>query len=91
MKFIWTINQEVDSKTAYNHLRETETPMSRASVINFLNKMANKGFLQYSETTTKGGYKGLYRPSVVVPDEKSFKRVLAKRIIYMAQKELSRE
>jgi hypothetical protein len=59
--------------------------MSRAAVINFFNMMAEKGFLAYREVTAKGGRKRLYRTSPEAPDEGSFRRVLADRIIDKAR------
>jgi len=50
MRWIWSLNGEVDSRMSYAHLQESETPMSRASSINFLNTMAVEGFLIYVQT-----------------------------------------
>ena len=88
MRRIWETGGETDSRRAHAHLRGTETPMSRATVINFLNKMSEEGFLTYRETTTKGGHKRLYRPGPDAPDEEGFRRALAKRLIDKAQTEL---
>ncbi|MHA1227856.1 MAG: BlaI/MecI/CopY family transcriptional regulator, partial [Candidatus Hodarchaeales archaeon] len=63
MRIVWKTEDEVDSRTAYNSLRESGTPMSRASVISFLNRMVGEGFLEYREATGKGGHKRLYRPT----------------------------
>jgi hypothetical protein len=54
--------------------------MSRASAINFLDKMTEEGLLDYREATTKGGWKRIYRPSRVAPDEEGFRKALAARI-----------
>jgi predicted transcriptional regulator len=37
--------------------------ISRASIINSLNRMAKSGLLNYKETTGKGGHRGLYAAS----------------------------
>ena len=90
MRCIWRADGEVDSRAAYIHLRGSSKPMSRAAAINFLNMMAEEGFLEYREVTAKGGRKRLYRPSPEAPDEETFGRALAGRIIDKARTELAR-
>jgi hypothetical protein len=80
MKLIWSNGGEIDSRTAHSRLRNTTTPVSRASTINFLDRMVGEGFLDYREATAKGGWKRIYRPSRVAPDEGGFRRALAARI-----------
>ena len=89
MRWIWRIDGEVDSRAAHIHLRGSSTPMSRATAINFLNMMADEGFLEYREATAKGGRKRLYRTSPEAPDEETFRRVLAYRCIDKARTELA--
>jgi len=88
MRWIWSVHREVDSRAAYIHIQGSETPMSRASSINFLNTMAEEGFLIYREVTTKGGWKRVYRPSSIALDEETFSRTIAERIIDKARREL---
>jgi len=88
MRLIWDNGGEVDSRTAHNRLRNTTTPVSRASTINFLDKMTEEGLLDYREATTKGGWKRIYRPSRVAPDEEGFRRALAGRIFDRVRTEL---
>ena len=88
MRWIWGVG-EVDSRMAHAHLQESETPMSRASSINFLNMMAGEGFLVYREVTTKGGWKRIYRPSPSAPDEEAFRMVLTDRLIDKIETELA--
>jgi len=90
MMWIWSLNGEVDSRMAHAHLQASETPMSRATAINFLNVMAEQGFLAYREVTTKGGWKRLYWPSEIAPDEGAFRRIMAERIVDKARKELAK-
>jgi len=90
MRWIWRVG-EVDNRMAHAHLQESETPTSRASSINFLNGMAEEGFLTYRDTTTKGGVKRLYAPSKIALDEEAFRKVLADRIFDNARKELMDE
>jgi len=65
------------------------TSMSRASVISFLNRMTREGFLEHREVTDKGGHKRLYRPSPTAPDEGSFRRALAERIMRKVLEEIA--
>jgi hypothetical protein len=88
MRLIWGTGGEIDSRTAHNRLRNSTTPVSRASTINFLDRMAGEGFLDYRETTTKGGWKRVYRPSRVAPDEGGFRKALAARIENRVKMEL---
>ena len=88
MRWIWSVHREVDSRAAYTHIQGSETPMSRASAINFLNTMAEEGFLIYREVTTKGGWKRLYKPSKIASDEETFRRTITERIVDKARREL---
>jgi len=89
MRWIWSVDGEVDSRAAYIRLRGSSTPMSRATAINFLNMMADEGFLEYREATAKGGRKRLYRPSPEAQDEEAFRRALADRLVDKARMELA--
>jgi hypothetical protein len=91
MRWIWGVDGEVDSRAAHVYLLGSSSPMSRAAVINFLNMMAEEGFLGYREITTKGGRKRLYRPSPEAQDEEAFRRALADRIIDKARTKLARD
>ena len=88
MRWIWSVHREVDSRAAYIHIQGSETPMSRASSINFLNTMAEEGFLDHRKVTAKGGWKRVYRPSSIALDEETFSRTIAERIIEKARREL---
>ncbi len=88
MRHIWK-KGETDSRTAHNHLQTTPHPMSHATTINFLNKMAHEGYLTHTETTTKGGWKRIYRPSPTAPDEDAFRRVLAKIVMGRVLEEIA--
>lgn len=89
MRWIWGVDGEVDSRAAYIRLQGSSTPMSRATVINFLGAMVEEGFLMRREATTKGGRKRIYRPSPSALDEETFRRVLADRFIDKARTELA--
>jgi predicted transcriptional regulator len=49
-----------------------EGSISRASIINSLNRMVELGILNYSEVTGKGGHRGLYSPTMQESKLKEF-------------------
>lgn len=65
----------VETREIYNHVAgELGINISRASVIHFLNDMAEESFLEKAFKTGKGGIRGVYRMKV---DRKGFEgRVL---------------
>jgi len=89
MRALWEAEDEVGSREAHRHLKKAKTPMSRASVISFLNRMVEEGFLEYREATGKGGHKRLYRPSEKAQDEESFRRTMAERIMRKVLEEMA--
>ena len=52
--------------------------ISRASIINFLNKMVDEDVLSYTEITGKGGHRRIYSS---IHDEAGFKQYVAKNVI----------
>jgi len=55
-----------------------KSTVSRASIINFLNKMVDEGALGYTETAGKGGHRRIYSSKY---DEAGSKRYMAKKDI----------
>ena len=93
MKVLWETGEKgAISKTIWVRVNEIlikkEESISRASIINFLNKMADKGILTLTEEPGKGGYHRVYFPAF---DEKSFKELIAKHIIEKLLKEFTVE
>ncbi len=91
MRFLWGAGEEIDSRTAYEYLRKSGAPMSRASIIMFLNTMAEEGFIEYRDISSKGGWKRLYRPSQATPEEGSFRKRIIDMILEKVVNELSVE
>ena len=52
--------------------------ISRASIINFLERIASTGVLQRREITGKGGYRGIYSQAM---NESEFRAFIAKTMI----------
>ena len=63
MRYLWNTGKPQPSRTVYEHLQTAgvKGAKSRASVINFMNRMVDEGFLNYKEKTGKGGYHRVYR------------------------------
>jgi len=83
MRFLWEKGEEgVNTGKAWLHVNkiliEEEKSISRASIINFLKGMNEKGVLNYREKAAKGGYHRVYTP---VFDETGFKEHIARQII----------
>ena len=63
--------------------------MSRASIINFLNRMVKEGLLGYGEVSDKGGMKGRYTALPNVSDsESALKFTLRQRLMESLREEL---
>ena len=62
--------------------------MSWVSAINFNEDGAEEDLLERREVASKGGWKRLYGPSRVAPDEEGFMRALADRIVDRVRTEL---
>ena len=71
LEHIWDINRErrtgIESSQAHEFLRQTgdiKLMRSRASVINFLNKMVEEGVLSFEEREKRGGPYKVYFPEM---------------------------
>lgn len=78
MQLLWskdyTKDDPLSSRDVYLSINETmprsrynRDAISRASVINFLNRMVDEGVLDYTEKTGKGGHRRLYSPAMTEP------------------------
>jgi len=71
----------IDSRTAYGIIQASDYPMSRASVINFLNDLEKEGLVRSVEESCKGGHKKIYFPQVT---REGLKNYLLNRILTKA-------
>ncbi len=82
LKYVWRRGRRgANSREVWNHVRRTlgeGESISRASVINFLNSMVEKGVLDYREATGKGGYHKVYFPRKT---EGEFRRQVVKAVL----------
>ena len=80
LEYSWSIQPSgANCKEVLSHLQQTMgEPISRASIINFLNSMVDEGAVEYTEITGKGGHRRIYSAKY---DEAGSKRYMAKKII----------
>jgi len=93
MEFLWEKGEKGGStREAWLHINKILIPkektISRASIIQFMRKMEEKGILKYWERTGKGGYHRIYAPLL---DEAKFKELIAKRVIEKLLEEFEEE
>jgi hypothetical protein len=75
----------VGSREVYESLLKSSTPISRASVINFLAEMAAQGLLKVKDSTGKGGHRSLYTWNI---PEAVFSREIGLRVIRSVRTQL---
>ena len=91
MRLVWKKGEEgMVSREVWSHVNnnlEGKT-ISRASIINFLNRMVDEGVLDFDERTGKGGYHRVYRSKL---SETEFKKLLAKTVISSLLRDFPKE
>jgi len=90
LRYLWSIPPEgANSRTVHQNVNKTlKGSISRASVINYLNAMADEECLNYTENTGKGGHHRVYAMAYT---EDEFKRRVTEIIITKLLKEYSQE
>lgn len=91
----WPTNS-MTSREAYNFLAERDVragnrgrgPVSRASVINFLNGLVDQGFVSYTEKTAKGGHYRIYK---VAMTREEFAHEIMRRFVDKLKEAFPRE
>jgi len=88
LRMVWDNSETgATSREVYLHVNEAlegVKTVSRASIINFLNRMCDEGVLTYEEETCKGGMRRKYSPGL---DEEGFKRHIAKTVLESLMKD----
>lgn len=72
LRFVWDSDEGVTSRKVWiyvNDVLKGERTVSRASIINFLNRMVEEDVLNSREESGKGGYHAIYTPKM---DETEF-------------------
>ena len=90
LRFLWNIYPEgANSRVVHENVNESlHGSISRASVINYLNRMVDEALLTYTETTGKGGHQRVYTMKY---GETEFKQHIAGLIITKLLKEYPQE
>jgi hypothetical protein len=76
LRYLWGLGRDASSREVWVAVNASmgKDSISRASIINSLNRMVQLGVLNYSEITGKGGHRGLYSPKM---DEKQLREFIA--------------
>ncbi len=72
LRVVWASEERIDSRTTWQQVRENGYPVSRATVINFLRRMAREKILVEVIERASGGDKGWYTPHPNYPNELQF-------------------
>jgi predicted transcriptional regulator len=92
LRYIWTQGEEgASTGKTWNAVNEALGPdksISRASVIFFLERMANQGVLVYRTATGKGGRRRIYFP---IMDERGYKKHLLKTVVESMMRDFPEE
>ncbi|MGD0805689.1 MAG: BlaI/MecI/CopY family transcriptional regulator [Candidatus Bathyarchaeia archaeon] len=86
LKYLWGKGAENASSREVNDHVKGKTQISRASVINSLNRMVEDGIMKYTEVSGKGGYRRLYTP---VFDEAQMKKHIAEELVQSIKSNLT--
>jgi hypothetical protein len=80
IRYLWRVNVGgAGSKDVWVNVNDVLSgSISRASIINFLNKMVDIDLLDYHETTGKGGHRRIYHHKY---DESEFKEEIVTRFL----------
>jgi predicted transcriptional regulator len=80
LRVIWESSEGLGSKQVWDRINQRlkDKTISRASVINFLEDMREKGVLRGDDKTGKGGHRWIYHPAM---NEAGFKKYIAETIL----------
>ena len=82
---------EANSRQAWGYVNRygAPDPKSRASVINYLQAMAEEGLIAFREQSGKGGYHKVYCPSLGYPTLGALGREMVERLLDKVSREFS--
>jgi len=82
LRYLWRLDGEgASSRDVWVNVNKDlmgKSTISRASIINFLNRIVDEGALNYTEITGKGGHRRIYSARY---DEEGFKQYVATKVI----------
>ena len=90
LRYLWTVQPEgANSREVWTNVNHRiQGSISRASIINHLNHMADEELLTYTEATGKGGHQKIYAMKYTKPE---FKQHVAALIIKKLIREYPQE
>ena len=92
LRYIWYMGDKGAGsfKTWENVRRELgdDKSISRASVINFLNRMVDEGVLGFRDATGKGGHRRIYSP---ILDESGYRKYVVRTLLDSVSEDFPKE
>ncbi len=92
LRYIWKVGDEgAGSGKTWIHVNEElgeGKSISRASIINYLNRMVDEGVLGFRDATGKGGHHRIY---ITKLDESGYKKYIVKTLLDSVAKDYPKE
>jgi predicted transcriptional regulator len=92
LRYIWKVGDEgAGSKKAWEHVNRElgeGKSISRASIINYLNRMVDEGVLGFRDATGKGGHHRIY---ITKLDESGYKKYIVRTLLESVMKDYPKE
>jgi len=92
LRHIWSIGEEgAGSGKTWEHVNkelDEGKSISRASIINFLNRMVNGGVLGFRDATGKGGHHRIY---ITKLDERGYEKYIVRTLLESVAKDYPKE
>ncbi len=92
LRYIWSVGDEgAGSGKTWEHVNEEldkGKSISRASIINYLNRMVDGGVLGFRDATGKGGHHRIY---ITKLDERGYEKYLVRTILESVAKDYPKE
>ena len=92
LRYIWYVGDKgagsFQTWEQVNRELGEDRSISRASVINFLNRMVDEGVLGFRDATGKGGHRRIYRPKL---DESGYRRYVVRRLLDSVSEDFPKE
>jgi predicted transcriptional regulator len=88
LKYIWSLGDEgAGSRKAWEHVNRElgeGKSISRASIINYLNRIVDEGVLGFRDATGKGGHHRIY---ITKLDERGYKKYIVRTLLESVMKD----
>ncbi|MBA7629916.1 hypothetical protein ES703_37423 [subsurface metagenome] len=92
LRHIWSIGEEgAGSGKTWEHVNkelDEGKSISRASIINFLNRMVDEGVLGFRDATGKGGHHRIY---ITKLDERGYEKYIVRTLLESVAKDYPKE